>query len=70
LREPRKQPLKGKAVGLAAVMIAGCLAAASAADTGACPTARPSNFDFLVLASIADSPQLPAMAGYFNNTEK
>jgi hypothetical protein len=30
----------------------------------------PSNFDYLVLASIADSPRLPAMAGYFSNAEK
>jgi hypothetical protein len=52
-------------------MFAACLAAASAADTRACQTARaPSNFDYLVLASIADSPRLPAMTGYFDNADK
>jgi hypothetical protein len=71
LRDPRKYCLNGKAFGLAAAMFAGCLAAASAADTGVCSAARsPSNFDYLVLASMADSPRLPAMAGYFNNTDK
>jgi hypothetical protein len=54
-----------KGVGVAVVCFTGCLAAASASSTHACPTVRsPSNFDYLVLASIADSPRLPAMAGY------
>ena len=71
MRESREKPLKGKAFGLAAVMFAGCLAGASAADTRACQTARaPSTFDYLVLASIADSPRLPAMTGYFDNADK
>jgi hypothetical protein len=71
LRETRKQPLGRKGFGLAAVIFAGCFAAASATSSRACPAVRaPSNFDYLVLASIADSPRLPAMAGYFNNADK
>jgi hypothetical protein len=40
-------------------------ASAGSSTTPACQ-GRPklSNFDYLVLASIADSPQLPAMASY------
>jgi hypothetical protein len=65
LHESRKQPLMRKGFGLAAVIFVGCLAAASASSSLACPIARsPSNFDYLVLASIADSLSLPAMAGY------
>jgi hypothetical protein len=49
------------------LILAGCFATASAgsSNTPACH-GRPklSNFDYLVLASIADSPQLPAMASY------
>jgi len=48
-------------------MFAGCFAAASndAAGTGARSSpGNPTNFDYLVLASIADSPRLFAMAGY------
>src|SRR5271154_514668 len=65
LHEPRKQPLMRQGFGLAMVVFAGCLGAASASSSLDCPTAHsPSNFDYLVLASIADSPRLPAMAGY------
>jgi hypothetical protein len=54
-------------VALSAVIFASCLAAAS--DDASRPRAcadlgGPSNFDYLVLASIADSPRLLAMAGY------
>ena len=49
------------------LILASCFAMASAgsSNTPACH-GRPklSNFDYLVLASIADSPQLPAMASY------
>jgi len=57
-----------------AVVFASCLAAASTAppsDARACTTVGgPSNFDYLVLASIADSPQLLAMAGYRSTAEQ
>jgi hypothetical protein len=56
-----------------AVIFASCLAAASAAPPSAraCGAAEgPSNFDYLVLASIADSPQLLAMAGYRSAAEQ
>jgi hypothetical protein len=67
LHESRKQPLMRKCFGLAVVISAGCIGAASASSSLACPVARsPSNFDFLVLASMADSPRLAAMSGYFN----
>jgi hypothetical protein len=62
--------LVSRGIGLTAVIFAGCLAA-SVSSTHACPTARsssnarsPSNFDYLVLASIADSPRLATMAAY------
>ena len=49
------------------LILVSCIAAASAgsSNTPGCH-GRPklSNFDYLVLASIADSPHLPAMAGY------
>jgi hypothetical protein len=49
------------------LILASCFAAASASssNTPGCH-GRPklSNFDYLVLASIADSPHLPAMASY------
>ena len=56
-----------------AVIVAGCLAAASAAptDARACTSVGgPSNFDYLVLASIAESPHLLAMAGYRSTAEQ
>jgi hypothetical protein len=49
------------------LILASCFATASAgsSNTPACRgRAKLSNFDYLVLASIADSPQLPAMASY------
>jgi len=57
---------------LAASFLASGLATASIAAVsdhpslpGECaPAAGPSNFDYLVLASIADSPQLHAMASF------
>jgi hypothetical protein len=59
---------------LPAVILASCLAAASAAplDARACSSAAngPSNFDYLVLASLADSPHLLAMAGYHTTAEQ
>ena len=59
---------------LPTVIFASCLAAASAApvDARACCSAAngPSNFDYLVLASLADSPHLLAMAGYHSTAEQ
>jgi hypothetical protein len=56
-----------------AVIFAGCLAAASAAPSDAHTCASvggPSNFDYLVLASMADSPHILAMAGYRSTAEQ
>jgi hypothetical protein len=64
-RELRNQPPVRILFALTAVILASCLAAASASNSRACPVARsPSNFDYLVLASIADSPRPLAMASY------
>ena len=67
LTEPRTHPLRRVFAAMAVVVFASCLAAAS---NGA-PNARAhgndtslSNFDYLVLASIADSRQPFALAGY------
>lgn len=63
----RKNSLPRLFIALSAVILASCLAAASevAANSRACADlGGPSNFDYLVLASIADSPHLLAMAGY------
>jgi hypothetical protein len=52
---------------LSAGIFASCLVAASdgAADVRACADlGGPSNFDYVVLASLADSPHLLAMASY------
>ena len=63
---PRKGSLAR--VGLWPVLIwAACLAspaAVSNADALRCVAGRPSNLDFMVLASMADSPQLFGLAGY------
>ena len=55
-----------------AVIFASWLAVASAVPSArACASADgPSNFDYLVLASIADSPHLLAMAGYRSAAEQ
>jgi hypothetical protein len=69
-RDLRKK-LTRNFLAVTAVMFAGCFAAASndAFDSSACcGVGRPTNFDYLVLASIADSPQLFAMAGYRSTT--
>jgi len=67
LRESRKHPLTRTVFALGAIVFASCLAAASGSpsSTHACADLESAtNFDYLVLASIADSPRLPAMAGY------
>jgi hypothetical protein len=49
------------------LILATCFATASAGSSntpGRHVRSELSNFDYLVLASIADSPQLPAMASY------
>jgi hypothetical protein len=54
-------------IAIPAVVFASCLAAAWADSSNppACAGLNgPSNFDYLVLASIADAPNLAAMAGY------
>jgi hypothetical protein len=67
LRESPKHPLARTLFVLCAVIFASCLAAASdgASNSRACARfGGATNFDFLVLASIADSPRFLAMAGY------
>jgi hypothetical protein len=66
-RESRKRPLIRILFGTLAAMFGNCLAAASddASALRACAdVGGPSNFDYLVLASIADSPRLLSMAVY------
>jgi hypothetical protein len=66
-RETRKRPLKQIFFALFAAVAASYLATASD-DVANLPTCAdpgtPSNFDYLVLASIADSPRLLSMAVY------
>jgi hypothetical protein len=63
---PRKYPLRRIFCVLSAVIFVTCLAAAEdASRSPACAElGRPTNFDYLVLASIADSPRFLAMSGY------
>ncbi|MHB8476193.1 MAG: hypothetical protein ACYDBZ_07905 [Steroidobacteraceae bacterium] len=61
------KPLRGLLGAVPALLFAGWLAAAvdEAADSRAAARPRnPSTFDYLVLASLADSPQLHALAGF------
>jgi hypothetical protein len=63
----KKRPLKRISLAITSVFLTSCLAAASAGTSAAleCPDlAGPSKLDYLVLASIADSPHLLAMAAY------
>jgi hypothetical protein len=56
---------------MAAAIFAACLGAASASSSLACPADNaPSKLDYLVLASIADSPGLLAMAGYRSGADR
>lgn len=67
LRQPRNHPLRRIFPAVAVVVFASCLAAASdnASSSLACANVgSPSKLDYLVLASIADSPHLLAMASY------
>jgi hypothetical protein len=67
MRESPKHPLARTLFALVAAIFAGCLAVASdgASNSRACAElGGATNFDFLVLASIADSPRFLAMAGY------
>jgi hypothetical protein len=50
-------------IAIPVVVFASCLAAASANPPSPRADDGPSNFDYLVLASIADSPHLAALAG-------
>jgi hypothetical protein len=66
-RETRERPLKQIFFGLFAAMAASYLATASddVSNLRSCAElGSPSNFDYLVLASIADSPRLLSMAVY------
>jgi hypothetical protein len=63
-RETRKRPLIRIVFGLLAAIGGSCLAAASDDVSRLRACASPSNFDYLVLASIADSRRLLSMAVY------
>jgi hypothetical protein len=63
----RKRSLKRISLAITWGVFVSCFTAASAGSSAAldCPGgAGPSKLDYLVLASIADSPQLLAMAAY------
>jgi hypothetical protein len=63
----RKRSLKQRSLAITLAVFVGCFAAVSAGSSAArdCPgRAGPSKLDYLVLASIADSPDLLAMAAY------
>jgi hypothetical protein len=73
--KPRKRsPMRANmrtCFAMAAAIFAACLSAASASSSLACATAStPSKLDYLVLASIADSPGLLAMAGYRSGADR
>ena len=60
-------------ISIPAVVFASCLTTASAdpASAHACAGPHgPSNFDYVVLASMADSPHLLAMAGYRSTAQR
>jgi hypothetical protein len=63
----RKRSMKRMPLAITLGVFLSCVAAASAGSSASpdCPGhAGPSKLDYLVLASIADSPQLLAMAAY------
>jgi len=63
----RKRSLKRLSLAITLGVFVSCLAAASAGSSAGleCPgRSGPSKLDYLVLASIADSPHLLAMAAY------
>lgn len=67
MREPRQRPLTRIFLALSTVVFASCLAGASddlPPARGCGEYAAPTNFDYLVLASFADSPRFLAMTGY------
>jgi hypothetical protein len=69
--KPRKHSLMRTCFATAAAVSAACLGAASASSSLACPTVgTPSKLDYLVLASIADSPGLVPMAGYRSGADR
>jgi hypothetical protein len=67
------KPLQGFFGAVPALLFAGWLAAAvdEPADPQAAAQPRdPSTFDYLVLASLADSPQLHALAGFRSSASR
>jgi hypothetical protein len=71
-RASRKDRRVRLSCGLGVLIFASCLAAASdeAARSRVCadPCGGPTNFDYLILASMADSRHPLAMAGYRRDT--
>jgi hypothetical protein len=66
-RESGKHPLTRACLVLCAVICASCLAAASDDGSSSRTCAAldgPTSFDYIVLASMAESPRFLAMAGY------
>jgi hypothetical protein len=75
MREPRQRSLTRIFFALSTVVFASCLAAASddVPHLRACAdftAPAPTNFDYLVLASFADSPRFLAMAGYHSTARQ
>jgi hypothetical protein len=75
VREPRQRPLTRIFFALGTVIFASYLATASddVPHLRACAdftASAPTNFDYLVLASFADSPRFLAMAGYHSTVRQ
>jgi len=75
VREPRQRPLTRIFFALGTVIFASYFAAASDAvpHLRACAdftASTPTNFDYLVLASFADSPRFLAMASYHSTVRQ
>ncbi len=73
VRETRQRSLTRILFALSTVVFASCLAAASddVPHLRACADfTAPTNFDYLVLASFADSPRFLAMAGYHSTARQ
>jgi hypothetical protein len=69
--KPVKRPVRGIFLALPAVFFTAWFAVADdIGGPGYADPGGPSNFDYLVLASMADSPQLHAMAGFRSSASR
>jgi hypothetical protein len=72
-RKPENRPVRGRYFVVPTVLLTSWLAAAvddSAGPRRYADVANLSTFDYLVLASMADSPQLHAMAGFHSSASQ